>query len=456
MTRLLFGFLFSCLIARAQFVLSVVENGADRDLAPGSIYQMKPIESGERAELVLRVRNTSTRRATLETFIAEGAGFVLNRGLPPIGVEPGAFELGYLIFNAGVAANYSATLTFNSSKVQFQIQVSAGPTLTIPSTCNSPTEGLIEFGLVERGKSKTCDLTLRNATNRAMRMNTLAVSGAGFRLLNSGPLPTLAPGATMPVQVLVEPVGPGVLNGQLQIQGRSYPLHAVGTEPEVPPIPAPLLEFDAAPASGQQRRLTLRLPAPATQAGAGTLTLTFTPDASFNDDKAIQFVPSNNRQLRFTVTQGSTSVQLDGQPFATFQTGTTAGRIQFTAVGSSGRFGGVGTLNAVLLPAPMQIERLIATRFPDRMELAITGFDNTYSAGHALFRFYDTNGQPMNVAIPADFTTQFRDFYSRNPGGSTFTARVAFPVSGSSTSIAEMEAEFATTAGTTRTDRLKF
>jgi hypothetical protein len=107
-----------------------------------------------------------------------------------------------------------------------------------------------------------------------------------------------------------------------------------------------------------------------------------------------------------------------------------------------------------MAPAVVVADKIVATRFPDRIELAMTGIDNTFTTGSMLFRFYDGSGQQITAAIPANFTSNFKTFFTSINGGSAFKLTVQFPLSGDGSSIAGMEAELSNSAGTLRTGRL--
>jgi hypothetical protein len=241
----------------------------------------------------------------------------------------------------------------------------------------------------------------------------------------------------------------------MRIQGREYVLRATSVEA---PLPIPIFEFESsAPASGQQRRLTMRLPSPSPVTTSGLLNLVLVADSvSATDDPAVMFVETGSRQVRFALEEGKTTVTLNGQPFATFQTGTTAGRIRFSLSGISPGFASNPTATVILAPAQIVLDKVIPTRFPDRVELVLIGFDNTFSAGSMIFRFFDAGGQPLTAAIPADFTAALRTFYNSSAGGSAFKMTIRFPVSGSSAVIAGIEADLSNSAGTARTARLTF
>ena len=196
---------------------------------------------------------------------------------------------------------------------------------------------------------------------------------------------------------------------------------------------------------------------PSTITASWQVNLAFTADSVLAaDDPAVMFVETSSRQIKFCVVEGQTTVMLNGQAFATFQTGTTAGRIRFTVSGIASGFAADSEATVILAPAQIVIDKAISARFADRVELVLAGFDNTLSIGAMNFRFYDLSGQPLTGAITADFSSAFRDFYTRSPGGSTFQITLRFSTTGSSALVGGLEAELSNTAGTVRTTRLGF
>jgi hypothetical protein len=454
MKRLLLLIALPCL-AQAQLVLSVVDGTTETALTANSVYQLRAMETGDAQSIRLKVRNSGSAPAEITRFSVDGAGFSLNRPLPPQTLAAGAFLNATLTFSATAAANYSANLQLNGLSVLVLASVTPGPVLTIPSTCGSLPPGGVEFGIVTRGQVQSCSLTLTNPTSQPMTVSTIATTGAGFTVMGISAPVTLVVGQMVPFVVQFTSQAVGVVTGTLKIQNREYALRATSVNA---PLPAPIFEFESSPvASGQQRRLTLRLPSPSTITATGQVDMAFTADSVLAaDDPAVMFVDTSSRQIKFSVIEGQTAVTFAGQPFATFQTGTTAGRIRFTVSGVASGLAGNSEATVILAPAQVVIDKAITARFADRVELVLTGFDNTFSVGPMNFRFYDASGQPLAAAMPADFSTAFRDFYSRTPGGSTFQMTLRFGVSGNSTAVAGVEADLTNSAGTVRTTRLGF
>jgi len=439
--------------AQAQLVLSVLDGTTETPLAANSVFQLRPTETGDTQSVRLRVRNAGQQPADITRFVADGSGFSLNRPLPPITLAAGGSLNATLTFIAGAPANYSANLQLNGISVLVLVSVTEGPTLTVFPTCTGTLPNTLDFGTVTRGQSRLCEFSLSNPTAQTMNISTVTVSGVGFSFFRTTTALSLAAGQSTSFAVQLTPQTVGVITGTLKIQGREYTLRATVVEA---PLPAPIFEFESsAAASGQQRRLTMRLPSPSRSTATGLVNLAFIADPNLADDPAVMFVETSSRQVRFAVEEGKSAVTLNGQPFATFQTGTTAGRIRFTITGVASGFASDPETTVILSPTQIALDKVLPTRFPDRMELVLTGFDNTFSIGSMLFRFFDGAGQQL-ATIPADFTAGFRTFYAGSAGGSAFTITIRFPVTGSSATIAGIEAELSNSAGTVRTARLTF
>ena len=196
----------------------------------------------------------------------------------------------------------------------------------------------------------------------------------------------------------------------------------------------------------------MRLPTAASSSASGSVNLAFVPDTALvTDDPMVMFLPttslpSGTRSLPFSVTQGSTLISISGQTSAMFQTGTTSGRIRFTLSGVSTVSDATTTLT--IPAAPISIETATATRRTGDLDIQVTGFDNTYSAGVMTFTFSDTSGQVLPPgAIRADFTQDFRTFFTKTQAGSMFQVRVSFPVTGDTSGIGGVDVQLTNSAG---------
>lgn len=454
MIRLLSLLLLGCGSLFAQLTLYTVDGTTETALATNSVLQLPATESGDTRTVRLRVRNPGTKDELLTQFVASGAGFTLNVPTTPLNVAAGGFVNATLTFTAGAPANYSANIRMNGTTVLALATVASGPVLTVAPGCAGTSSNAVDFGSVARGTTPTCSVTLTNPGTQTVTISTLAASGSGFGVLPGNVPFTLGAGQSVALNLTFNATSAGQFSGTLQIQNRSYALTVIVYNT---PLPQPVIEFDASAfASAQQRRVTVRLASPAPVAASGTLNVEFFPDSNVvTNDPAVMFLETGTRQVRFAVEAGKSTVTLNGRDAVTLQTGTSAGRLRFTFGDYAPGFAGDATLSVPVAAVPVTIDRALAAKFPERLDVTLTGFDNTYSMGAMTFRFYDSSGNQIGAAVPADFSAAFRSFFTSGSGGSTFRVTVTFPAKNNG-SIVAVEADLTNTAGTARVGRLTF
>jgi hypothetical protein len=87
----------------------------------------------------------------------------------------------------------------------------------------------------------------------------------------------------------------------------------------------------------------------------------------------------------------------------------------------------------------------------------VVGFDNTYSAGAMSFTFQDNLGNPIGAGpIAADFTSQFRTYFTTSTDGGGFAMLVTFPVVGNAAAVGAVNIQMTNSAGTAPTTQLVF
>jgi hypothetical protein len=150
--------------------------------------------------------------------------------------------------------------------------------------------------------------------------------------------------------------------------------------------------------------------------------------------------------LPFSITQGSTAIAINQQASAIFQTGTSSGRIRFKVSGIT--TDGDPTTLLTIPASAISLDTVTATRRTGNLDIAMIGFDNTYSAGGMTFTFLDITGQALPPgAIRADFTADFRAFFTTTRAGSAFQVRISFPVTGDTSGIGSVDVQLANSAG---------
>jgi hypothetical protein len=252
--------------------------------------------------------------------------------------------------------------------------------------------------------------------------------------------------------VRFSPQAAGLAEGSLEIDGRRFVLRGTGTEI---PFPRPAIRIQpGVTASAQQGQLRIEFAEPSRAAGAGELRVEFRSGvAGVAADPAIVFLPPSSRFAQFTVKEGDTRARFGDRDDITFQTGTTAGTLVFTA-----RLGDVTEqLIAPVASAPVEFESVKALRSGSQIEVQIVGYDNVRTVSEMTFTFYDARDAalaPGPIKVEKDLAQKFRDYFAITPGGA-FALRAVFPVIGKISDIVTLEVEAANSAGPTRPARVR-
>jgi hypothetical protein len=428
-----------CLVAQLQ--LSVVEGGAERPAS--AVVDAGSVPVGEYVDLAFRIRNPGPAAVTLTKLYAGSQAFrYFTSARLPLTMLAGATLDFTVRFQPLAPEGASATLYVNEATYLLVGKGLPGLMLWIDQgVVASPvgTGDTIEFGSVKPGASATGHLRLDNKTTSAVTVQTIRVSGAGFR----GPVGAAAPlglaaGGSVKFDVVWEPAGTGSAQGTLEINGRAYKLHGTGLEP---PFQQPHISFDKSAGSAKQVKLSIHFDGPAQSNGAGQVTMEFTG----KNDPAIQFLSPAGRTAPFTVRAGENYARFQDQPEVVFQTGTTAGEIRFTAVLDS--YSVQDSLT--IAPIPVAIDAGTLSRTSGTADLRVSGFDNARSAGMAAFRFYDRNNRLLGV-VNADATSLFKAHFDNSTAGGLFTLHAVFPVTGNAAQIDSVDVEITNAAGTGR------
>jgi hypothetical protein len=443
------------LAAQAQLTLYAVTGGTQ--VSVGSNYQMGQVPLNTTASVQFRVYNVSSTAVSVNVTLA-GAGFTFVSPELPFVIPPNSpvtQALNFTVsFTPGSTAGYSANMQINSLSVILLGSGVTAPTLTSVAGCSG--SGPFTWGSVTTGSPATCTFALQNLNPQAVPVASIVVNGLGF----SGPVGVTAPltlqaGQSASFSVSFTPPQALAYSGTLSIGAQSYALSGTGL---APPLPTPSLQFDSgAFSSAQQRVLTMTIPGGSPIAAVGYVNLAFTPStAVVKDDSAIVFLANGKRIIPFSVSAGATTVLLNGQNSATFQTGTTEGTITFT-VTTAVAMTGDPTTKVSIGGAKVTIDSVSASK--ERLgflDITIVGADNTYSTGPMSFSFFDTSGNSMGSSS-ADFTSMFKTYYGAvASAGSTFTALVTFPVTGSAATIGTVTVTLTNAAGVANTGSLTF
>jgi hypothetical protein len=102
------------------------------------------------------------------------------------------------------------------------------------------------------------------------------------------------------------------------------------------------------------------------------------------------------------------------------------------------------------------MKTVTAERRAGRIELRITGFDNTRAMQDAGFQFYDRGGAAIGGMIRTSTAKDFEEYFAKPTPGGTFSLGASFPVTGDINQVAGVEVELRNTTGTGRAGRLSF
>lgn len=443
--------------ALAQIQLFLFEQGQERPA--GSQVDAGQVAPGDSRTLRFRVRNSGSAAVTIQVITLAGAGFRLgNRPSLPYVLAPTNFVEFEAVFQPTAPGNYSATAAVNG--MSLLLRGSSAPAALVMADRDGrlvtlSTSDLLDFGRVQRGTSAVRAIVLSNAHTAALAVSNLRVEGAAYRLAGSPNLPlTLAPGESRRFEIVFEPRLSGSFAGKLAVDERQFPLSGAAIDP---PLPALTLQLDnPAPASGQQRRASVRLASPSPVEAAGNLRIEFRSDiAGVADDPAVRFAATGSRSASFTIREGDTQARFGADWDVAIQTGTTAGKLLMTLELGPANLHQPPDLVIAIPRAAAAIETASFTRRLSDLDVTLNGFDNTYEAGLMAFTFYDSAGRAVEPGvIRVDARPEFETFYRSARTGSAFFLRASFPVIGDASGIVGVEVEMTNAAGSTRTARI--
>lgn len=435
----------------AQLQISLFDGTSEHSLTP--VTDLGSATMGDATEFRFHARNNSNAGIALQSLALSGQGFTISdKPTLPYIVAPQNFVEFRLRLAPLAAGSYSATLAVNGASYIVIAASASAPVLSLASNPASVLTGgaSIDFGRIQRLRSTSLSLRLANSGTAALVVKTITVMGDAFHGPNGIKLPAnLAAGSVITFQISFDPKTAGPLNGSLTIDNRSFIL--TGTAFDAP-LPQPQITITGVTTSGSQPKVSIKFASAPESSGSGTLTLDFQPSNTISpDDSAILFLATGSRKLSFQVIEGDSVASIGTQKEVVFQTGTTAGVITLTA-----QVGGFTVQTPVVVAlAPVLVDTATALRRVSDLDVTITGFDNTRTAGKFNFTFYDRAGAMVGPgAIRVDATADFGRYFAISRVGGSFLMRASFPVTGDATQIGGVDVELVNVTGISRTARL--
>jgi hypothetical protein len=440
--------------AWGQFELYLVNGNVAQPVVRS--YDFGSVAPGTSLGVAFEITNVSSASATLNLLTVTGAGFsVATANAPqlPAFLAPQQSVQFTVVFQASGTGNFSATL--NSVGIAVTLTATVPAELTyqwVTGTGVLPlAAGPVTFGSVPVGESPTVEIIALNQTSAALTVPSVAVSGSGFSLYGQSPNgATVKPAASIAFNVQFSPTAAGAATGTLTIGGQSYALTGTGV---IPPFPQPQIVVTLPePDSAEQGTVAVNFGAPSQISTTGTVTLTFVANDAIPGaaDPGIAFA-SGGQSASFNVFIGNTQGNFNGAVTIPFQTGTTAGTLTIAVqIGTN-----AAQQSVVILPAVVGVTAVQGVRSTGTVEVDLTGFDNTRTAGALQFTFYDASGNPLEAPIQANGASTFAAYFQNSAGG-TFELKAVFPVTGDTSQIAAFQAAVTNSAGTATTTRTNF
>jgi hypothetical protein len=442
--------------------LQVFEVIGTTDTAVGALVNVGTAAPGDTITTRFQVRNMGSGPAVLQSVKVSGNGFTIQSVTPtlPITLAPytGTVEAEIDVnFRPTLVGSYSATLLINTTSITLQGTAAQLAVLTVGSSTTPLSAGAtVSFGSVDVGSTKTQGFYLSNPSSASVTVGSVTVSGTGF---------TLAPGLTLPVQIV--PEGPKVpfqiifspeagtlAGGTLTVDTRTFDLTGQGLSAL---LPTASIDFaSTVGASGQQNSVSIPLASASKVSGSGTLALAFQSSVNgVSGDPSIVFASGPHYLATVSIAPGDTSAKIGGQSSMTFQTGATAGTITITL-----------TLNdqtqqakLTIPPSPINLsdDTISAVRLFGSLNVSLGGIDNTYSASQLAFTFYDLNGLPLpQGAITVDEASAFKQYFNSTQAGGMFQVLAEFPVTGNTALIGFVTAQITNSQGTSTAPQIPF
>jgi hypothetical protein len=418
----------------------------------GSFLSVGPAAPGDTIQIQFRVQNPGSLSVPLAVSLSSDGAFVIQCNASPY--VPPLEESAFCVdFTPTAAGSYSASLKVNAIVILLTGNAVAGASLTLSGSTTPLVYGAtIDFGSGVVRATQTKTFALSNPNNGDLTVNSVTVSGSGFGGPTGQAFPALiGPGQSVQFQVSFKPESGTPYQGALTVDNRVFTLTGQGLVPALPD--ASIVFVSSVGASAQQNSLTIPLASASGRSGTGTLTMAFQPSiVGVTDDAAIQFLSGPFRIATVSIAAGATSATIGGKSSMAFQTGTTAGTITFTLTLEDNV---PQQTSLTIPPVPIILDTATAVRQLGALDIAFSGFDNTYSASQMVFTFYDLKGNALpQGAIDVNGGASFQQYFATTQAGGSFALLATFPVTGDTSQIGFVTAQISNSIGTTTTQQI--
>ena len=410
--------------------------------------------SGDVRSSTFTLNNVGTTPLKITTISVLGAGFAIAPAIAlPFNLAAGESQNVTVRFQAAAPGKYSASVILNDWSTLLLATVSEGLVLAdVTGIARSilSSDALVEFGVSPAGRALQREFSLENPGSQSLAVPPISIRGDGFQLTFAMPTPTtIAAGASVAFRVEATSDATADRSAMLIVGNRQLVLTAKFIDPVLPV--GRFVVNSSALRSGNQAAISIVFDQDPPADATGNLSLV---SNSLGVDQAIQFLPSGKQSISFEVRKGMRSAQFGSSSSVILQTGTTvwSGTLSFRVANRS------DSLPILLAPMGIQIDSARAVRAPSTLEIVISGFDNTRTAGpEVFFTFYDRN----DVALPAGayskglLQDQFQTLFAQSKAGGIFELKAVFPFTGDPSAISAVSVQMANSIAITKTDRIK-
>lgn len=226
--------------------------------SPASL-EFGSIASGTSTTQSITITNTGTASASITGITENGTGFSVTGLTLPYSLAPNATATIQVSFAPVSTGTFSGTVSVASDASNSPLNVSLSGTATPPPqgqiTANSSS---VNFGNVNIGSTSSQAVVLTNSGNASTSITQVGVSGNGYSLTAVATPYTLAPGATLTVNVNFAPTAATGYSGMMSVTSDasnptlSIPLSGTGTQPPQAQLSAnpSAVNFGGVPAGG--------------------------------------------------------------------------------------------------------------------------------------------------------------------------------------------------------------
>lgn len=171
----------------------------------------------------LTLTSTGTAPVTINSAVITGAGFTIVGGNLPATLNPMQSMTLQVQFKPTATGTTSGQITIdsNSSSGSTSVVALSGVGSAAPSPQLTLSVARLNFGDVTVNAATTQSLTLTSTGTSPVTINSVAITGAGFAILDGHWPTTLNPTESMTVRVQFDPTTTGVANGQIAISSNS-------------------------------------------------------------------------------------------------------------------------------------------------------------------------------------------------------------------------------------------